>query len=98
MDASVIAIIAIVFVAFVTVSAIWGRRAHRQQVSVGREKLIGKTAEVRTSVNPRGMVLIEGELWAAISEGERIDPGEEVIVTRVEGLKLWVKKIKGGKK
>lgn len=93
-----IVIIVIAFAAFCAVTVIWGIRAHRQKVSAGREDLIGRRAEVRTPINPKGTVLIEGELWTAISEGERIESGEEVIVTRVEGLKLWVTKSKGGKK
>jgi len=72
------------------IAVIWGVRAHRRQVAAGREDLIGKTAEVRTVMEPKGNVFIQGEIWAAISESGRIEPGEEVIVTRVDGLKLWV--------
>jgi membrane-bound ClpP family serine protease len=67
-------------------------QAHRRQVSAGREELVGKTAEVETVLDPKGIVLIEGERWAAISEKGRVKPGEEVIVTKVDGLKLWVVK------
>jgi membrane-bound serine protease (ClpP class) len=66
--------------------------AHRQQVEAGREELVGKTAEVETVLDPKGIVLIEGEHWAAISEKGRVKPGEEVIVTKVDGLKLRVVK------
>ena len=37
-----------------------------------------------------GTVLAEGELWTAIAEDSTIDAGEEVIITRTEGLRLWV--------
>ncbi len=67
-------------------------RAHRQQVSAGREELVGRTAEVEVTLDPKGIVLIEGERWAAISEKGRVKPGEEVIVTKVDGLKLRVVK------
>jgi membrane-bound serine protease (ClpP class) len=67
-------------------------QAHRRQVSAGREELVGKTAEVETVLDPKGIVLIEGERWAAISEKGRVKPGEEVIVTKVDGLKLMVVK------
>jgi membrane-bound serine protease (ClpP class) len=67
-------------------------QAHRRQVSAGREELVGKTAEVETVLDPKGIVLIEGERWAAISEKGRVKPGEEVIVTKVDGLKLQVVK------
>jgi membrane-bound serine protease (ClpP class) len=67
-------------------------RAHQKQVSAGREELVGRTAEVEVALDPKGIVLIEGERWAAISEKGRVKPGEEVIVTRVDGLKLIVTK------
>jgi membrane-bound serine protease (ClpP class) len=67
-------------------------QAHRRQVSAGREELVGKTAEVETELDPKGIVLIEGERWAAISEKGRVKPGEEVTVTKVDGLKLRVVK------
>jgi membrane-bound serine protease (ClpP class) len=73
-------------------------RVHRRQAYTGREELVGKTAVVRAALDPEGMVLFKGELWTALSEKGRVKPGEEVIITRVEGLKLYVtKKEKGGK-
>jgi len=36
--------------------------------------------------------MIEGERWNASAEDGRIEPGEEVVVTEVEGLKLKVTK------
>jgi membrane-bound serine protease (ClpP class) len=67
-------------------------RAHRRQASAGREELVGRTAEVETALNPKGIVLVEGERWTAVSEKGRVKPGEEVIITKVDGLKLWVNK------
>jgi membrane-bound serine protease (ClpP class) len=73
-------------------------RAHRRQAYTGREELVGKTAVVRATLDPEGMVLFKGEHWTAVSEKGRVKPGEEVIITRVEGLKLYVtKKHKGGR-
>lgn len=89
-----IVVIVISVVAFLAVTVIWGIRAHRHQILAGREELIGRTAEVRTVMKPKGTVFLEGERWAAISEAGRISPGEEVIITRVDGLKLWVTKKK----
>jgi membrane-bound ClpP family serine protease len=31
-------------------------------------------------------------LWTAIAEDSKIEAGEEVTITKVEGLKLWVTK------
>ena len=91
-DPWLITIIVIGIVAFIVLAVIWGIRAHRQQISAGREELIGKIAEVRTVMKPKGTVFVQGERWAAISEKGRMDPGEEVIITRIDGLKLWVTK------
>ena len=88
--AGVIAIGIICVVAFLAVTIIWGIRAHRRQVSAGREEMVGKTAEVRVALEPKGVVFIQGEQWTAVSETGRIAAGEEVIVNRVDGLKLYV--------
>jgi membrane-bound ClpP family serine protease len=67
-------------------------RIYRRQASVGREEMVGKTAVVKVALDPEGMVLFKGERWAAASEKGRVKPGEEVIITKVDGLKLWVVK------
>ena len=87
-----IVIIIIGIAAFIAVTIIWGIRAHRHQVSAGREDLVGKTAEVLIALEPKGVVFIQGERWKAISEKGQIKSGEEVVITKVEGLKLWVTK------
>ena len=91
-DPWLIVIVAIGIIVFFVFVVIWAIRAHRRQISAGREDLIGKTAEVKTALNPKGTVFIQGEQWAAISEAGRVEPGEEVIITKVDGLKLWITK------
>ena len=82
-------VLAIVFIVFVIYAIVKGQRL---KLSAGVEDMIGKEAVVQTSLNPKGTVLAEGELWTAIAEDSKIEPGEEVIITKVEGLKLWVTK------
>ena len=65
-------------------------RAHRKQARTGREDLIGKRAVVKVALDPEGTVFFKGERWAAISEQGRIEPGEEVIITSIDGLTLNV--------
>ncbi|MEE8470254.1 MAG: nodulation protein NfeD [Dehalococcoidia bacterium] len=93
----VVALVAIVITAifvFVMGAVV---RSQRQRSVTGREGMIGQVARALTEIDPSGMVLVEGERWTAKTEADRIEPGEEVIVTRVEGLKLWVsKKERGG--
>jgi membrane-bound serine protease (ClpP class) len=84
-----IVIIVVAFFAFAIQRII---RAHRRQAYTGREELIGKTAIVKVALEPEGMVFFKGERWTAISEKGRVKPGEEVIITKVEGLKLYVTK------
>ncbi len=92
--ATVTIIIAALF-AFVVSHAI---RAHRKQATTGREGLIGKKAVVKVVLAPEGTVFFKGERWSAISEEGPIEPGEEVIITGVDGLILQVTKyVKGVK-
>ncbi len=85
----VIVIIVVVALYFVI---LWSVRAHQRKVAAGREDLIGKTAVVEIALEPKGVVLVEGEHWTAVAETGRIEPEEEVIITKVEGLKLTVAK------
>ncbi len=89
-----IVLIAIAAAAFLVITIVWGIRAHHHHVSAGREELIGKTAEVKIAVNPEGTVLVEGELWTALSEDGKAKPGDEVVITKVDHLKVWVTKSK----
>jgi len=67
-------------------------KAHRHQATTGREELVGKTAIVKVALEPEGTVFFKGERWTAESEKGRVEPGEEVIITKVDGLKLYVTK------
>jgi len=83
----VVMVFAAAFIAFVIYAIVKGQR---RKLSAGVEEMIGKEAVVRTTLNPQGTVLAEGELWTAIAEDSTIEPGEEVIITKTEGLKLRV--------
>ena len=87
-----IVVVAICIIAFVALVIYLGIRAHRRQASAGREDLVGKTAEVKLALEPKGVVSIQGERWTAISETGRVEPEEEVIITKVNGLRLYVTK------
>ena len=67
-------------------------RGQRRRKATGAEGMIGKTAIAKTPLDPTGTVLAQGELWTAIAENDTIAPGEEVTITKVEDLKLWVTK------
>jgi len=67
-------------------------KSQRRKLTAGVEDMIGKTGMAQTALNPKGTILAEGELWTAIGKGDKIESGEEVIITKVEGLKLRVTK------
>lgn len=66
-------------------------RIHHKKPVTGIEVMIGTQGIARTEIHPHGTVFLHGELWEAISE-EPIKEGEPVIVQKVTGLKLQVKR------
>ena len=67
-------------------------RGQKRPKATGSEGMVGRTAIAKTSLTPTGRVLVEGELWTATAENDNIASGEEVTVTKVEKLKVWVKR------
>jgi len=67
-------------------------RAQRRRATTGAEGLIGQVAIVKTVLSPKGIVLVEGERWTAVVDSGKVKPGEEVTITKVEGLILKVTK------
>jgi membrane-bound serine protease (ClpP class) len=59
-------------------------------LSAGSEALVGAHATALTAISPRGQVLVGGERWLAIADGGSHQPGDELVVTSVDGLKLHV--------
>jgi len=91
-DPWLIALVVVIFAGFF--AFVIGRvvRAHRKQATTGREELAGKTAVARTPLDPDGLVFFKGERWEAVSEKDKIEAGEEVVIIKVDGLKLYVTK------
>jgi membrane-bound serine protease (ClpP class) len=86
-------IIGIIFGVAVIIAVIYAIiQGQRRKLTAGVEDMVGKIAVAQTSLNPKGTVRAEGEIWVAIAEGGKIEPGEEVIITKVEGLRLLVAK------
>ncbi|MCX8126207.1 MAG: nodulation protein NfeD [Dehalococcoidia bacterium] len=67
-------------------------RGQRRRPAVGREEMVGQTARALTRLAPRGTVFFQGERWDAELDGGSVEAGEEVIVTKVDGLKLLVRR------
>jgi membrane protein implicated in regulation of membrane protease activity len=68
---------------------IMGRRALSKRLTFGPEAIIGSKGIVATPLNPTGYVKVRGELWEASCQS-RMEVDDEVVVTRMEGLKLLV--------
>jgi membrane-bound serine protease (ClpP class) len=75
-----------------------GVQALGRPSSTGAEGLVGKTATVRERLGPEGQVMVSGEIWRAVVEGEPLEPGAHVRIVAVDGLTLRVAKAeaKGG--
>ena len=90
-------------VAAVAVSGLWlavaTRKAlatRRLRVSSGREALSGRIGVVRSWGAGGGQVLVDGALWRARNswpdEGAELGVGDPVVVERVNGLTLGVRR------
>jgi membrane-bound ClpP family serine protease len=67
----------------------------RRRVGTGVEGLVGRVGEVRNELEPVGQVFVDGALWRARpcwDEGDRLRTGDPVVVERVQGLTLSVRR------
>lgn len=69
-------------------------KSHKKAVVTGREGLIGSKGVVLNVMNEQVVVRVLGEIWEARSS-QMLDRGQKVIVTRVNGLTLWVEPLQG---
>lgn len=84
-----LAIASALFFGFVVAKAV---QAQRWRPTWGQESLIGAAAEVRSALNPTGVVLVQGELWDAELQDEAgpVPAGAQVTVVGRNGLRLLV--------
>jgi membrane-bound ClpP family serine protease len=67
----------------------------RRRPRAGVESLVGRVGEVRHELEPVGQVLVDGALWRARScwdEDENLRAGDPIVVERVQGLTLSVRR------
>ena len=83
-------ILIFVIIGFIAVVISLIIRTYSQKTATGRENLKGQIAIVVESLNPNGVVSVEGELWNAVSKSGLIAAGQEVIISEVKGLILSV--------
>ena len=82
--------------AWVAVAARKTLSARRRQVASGSETLSGRTGVVRSWNGEGGQVFVDGALWRArcsvLEEDAELDAGDAVVVERVTGLTLAVRR------
>ncbi len=69
-----------------------GLKAQRRKPVIGVESMLGGTAEAIGSLNPDGKVMMQGEIWNAISISGNINMGDKVRVKEIRNLTLYVEK------
>jgi membrane-bound ClpP family serine protease len=57
----------------------------------GREDIVGRTGVTATPLDPAGMVHVFGELWNATSDAGPIAMDQEIVVTKVDAIRLIVR-------
>jgi membrane-bound serine protease (ClpP class) len=65
------------------------RRSMQSPVVTGAQAMVGATAEVFEDFTEKGTVRFGGELWNAVTPVP-VRKGQQVRITRVEGLLVWV--------
>jgi membrane-bound serine protease (ClpP class) len=68
----------------------YGVQALYRRPTTGATGMVGETGVVKRALAPEGQVLVEGELWRAVTETGAIGEGERVRVTGVKDLTLTV--------
>jgi membrane-bound serine protease (ClpP class) len=64
--------------------------------ATGSERLVGEVGVVRTPLDPVGQVFVRGEIWRAVSDGDRIGEGERVQIVGIDSLTLRVRRVAAG--
>ena len=66
---------------------------HEEEVAPedSRRTLVGRVGTARSKMLPSGAVLIDGQLFDAVSQGMAIDPGQHVVVMEVRGNRVVVR-------
>ncbi len=67
-------------------------RVRRMSKTSGPAWMIGAKGRARTSLEPDGIVRVRGELWEATADDPPLEENADIVVTRVEGLHVWVKR------
>ena len=68
--------------------AIWLKWRNKKSIT-GIDSMVGAEGRAMTPLDPDGQVKVRGQVWSAHAS-ERVEVGDDVTVTAVDGLKLEV--------
>lgn len=85
----IVMIVAVLFLIFIIDLVI---RAHKKKITTGKEGLLLEIGSAFSDIEQEGTVMVHGELWNAQSVEGKINKGEKVIVVKVTGTKIIVKR------
>ncbi len=63
----------------------------RKKSPVGCDSMVGLTGKSMTSLNPEGLVRVQGEIWQAVSRCGVVTEGAEVVIEDLQNLTLLVR-------
>jgi membrane-bound ClpP family serine protease len=63
----------------------------RRKSLVGCDSMVGLRGKCVTSLDPEGLVRVQGEIWRAVTRGGQVAEGAEVVVEAVRELRLVVR-------
>ncbi len=86
----VIAPIALMTLAFIVLVVRSAVSAHRLRPTSGTSGMIGQTGRAATDIDPKGQVLVHGEVWSASSLSGKVSKGEAIKVIGIDGLRLEI--------
>jgi membrane-bound serine protease (ClpP class) len=81
-------IIAALLMTDVVQITIWLRWRKKKSIT-GIDTMVGADGRAVTTLDPDGQVKVRGQLWSAHAT-ERVEIGDDVTVTAIDGLKLEV--------
>ncbi|MCD6310087.1 MAG: hypothetical protein J7M18_05195 [Candidatus Eremiobacteraeota bacterium] len=88
----IIALIGLAVLVIIIGAFVLAFKPRKEPIQIGKEEMIDKIGEVKTTLDPKGEVFLGGELWKARSISGKIEKGESVRVKKIKGLTLIVEK------
>ena len=68
-------------------------KAMTMKPRVGKEAMLGQTADVVKDIAPEGKIKYFTEIWNAMAEGKKFSVGEKVMIQGFWGMTVLVKEI-----